>query len=249
MAKGFGFVKSAAEKSQKSGGNTLWAGRLIFKLPSSGDEAIGRFVEVEDSFVHAAWHHEVPVEGRSWGDMVPCIAQDEDGERTDDPCPGCEADLPMKFKGYVLLIWRDAPVYKKDNEGKLVKDNEGDLVKTGDTADQIAIWSSGPRLFENLSEIEEAYGGLGSRDFRIKRKGTGTDTKYVILPADIDGGKKAMSKDDKALAADNDISLEEFVKPPSYDDFAQRLGGGGGSNGGSGSPEARAASTNPFKRS
>lgn len=255
MAKGFGFVKTAAAASAAKGGNSLWAGKLIFKLPSSGDQAVVRFVENEGDFVHGAWHHEVPVEGRAWGDLVPCIAQDEEGNRTDDPCPGCERDLPMKFKGYITLIWRDGPVYKTDEKGKVVKDNLGDPVVL-DTKDQLAIWSSGPRLFENLAEIDEAYKSLGSRDFRVKRKGEKTATEYIITPAVIDGGPQEMSKEDEKLLADSEINLTEFVRAPSYDNFEARLngqftsnGGGNGSSGSGNSQPTQAGNANPFRRS
>ena len=251
MPKGFGFVNKASAEQAAKGGSSLWGGKLIFRLPEDGDKAVARFVEIEDEFVHSAWHHEVPVEGRAWGDMVPCIAQDEDGNHTDDPCPGCENDLPMKFKGYVALIWRDGPVYKTDDKGKIVKDNLGALVVV-DHKDQVAIWSSGPRLFENLGEIHETYGNLGSRDFTVKRRGQKTDTTYTIVPADPDGGKQAMSAADKKLVKDSEISLSEFVKPPSYETFQARLDGrpvSSGSSNGASSPEADdAADKNPFKR-
>jgi hypothetical protein len=255
MAKGFGFVnRAAAEVAARSGGSSLWAGKLIFKLPNDGDTAFVRFVTTDDDgdFVHSAWHHEVPVEGRAWGDQVPCIAQDEDGNRTDDDCPGCEADLPMKFKGYVLVLWRDGPVYKTDDKGKVVKDNTGDPVVLS-KKDQIAIWSSGPRLFEALGETDESYHGLGSRDFRVKRKGEGTKTEYFIVPADIDGGKKPMSAADKKLVKECEIDLSEFIKPPSYEAFKARLEGrsfaaSGNGSGGSSQPATTAAGNNPFKR-
>lgn len=251
MPKGFGFVNRAAAETASRGGSSWWAGKLIFKL-ADGDAAEVRFVEIDDDFVHSAWHHEVPVEGRAWGDMVPCIAQDEDGNHTTDDCPGCEADLPMKFKGYIGLIWRDGPVYKTDEKGKVVKDNLGDPVVL-DRKDQIAVWSSGPRLFENLGEIHEAYNGIGSRDFKVKRKGVKTDTTYTIVPADIDGGKQPLSDADKKLIKDTDIDLAEVVRAPSYEDFARRLSGespAANSNGSSGSsePTTTAAASNPFKR-
>lgn len=252
MPRGFGFVNRAAAESAARGGSSLWAGKLIFKLPKDGDQAVVRFVPDEDGeFVFGAWHHEVPVEGRAWGDMVPCIAQDEDGNRTTDDCPGCDADLPMKFKGFVKLIWREGPVYKTDEKGKVVKDNMGDPVVL-DKKDSVAIWSSGPRLFENLGEIHDSYNGLGSRDFRVKRKGTGTDTSYTIVPAVIDGGPKKMSAADKKLVKETEVDLNEFIRSPSAEDFATRLSGGRSSSNGSGSadsePATTAAASNPFKR-
>lgn len=251
MPKGFGFVDKARKESAARGGNSIWGGKLIFKLPDDGDTADVRFVDDEEGeFVFGAWHHEVPVEGRAWGDLVPCIAQDEDGNKTDDECPGCENDLKLKFKGYILLIWRDAPVYKKDEAGKLVKDNAGNFKVTGEK-DQIAIWSSGTRLFENLGEIHESYSGLGSRDFRVKRRGTGTSTTYTIVPSDPDGGKKKMTTKDRKLVDDCEIDLNEFIRAPSYDEFTARLEGRSASESSPGEEDDNsrsAAAKNPFKR-
>lgn len=253
MPKGFGFVNKAAAETAAKGGSSLWGGKLIFKLPNDGDKAVVRFVEIDDEHVYGAWHHQVPVEGRSWPDLVVCIAQDEDGNHTDDACPGCERDLPLKFKGYTALIWRDGPVYKTDDKNKIVKDNLGDPVVL-EHKDGVAIWSSGPRLFENLGEIHEAYGGLDSRDFTVKRRGVKTDTQYTIVPADPDGGKKAMSAADKKLVKDAELDLAAFIRPPSYDEFEARLNGQAfvnNSDDEGGKPSAdseSAAAKNPFKR-
>ena len=254
MARGFSFVKRASAEQAARGGSSLWGGKLIFKLPEDGDTAVVRFIPDEDGeYIFASWHHEIPVEGRAWGNLVPCIAQDEDGNHTNDDCPGCEADLPMKFKGYVRMIWRDGPVYKTDEKGAIVKDNLGDPVVL-DHKDAVAIWSSGPRVFEELDETHEAYKDLGSRDFRVKRRGVKKDTKYTIVPAIVDGGPKKMSAADKKLVEADETDLNDFIRAPSYDDWQVRLTGvattaaNGGSSGAG--EAARSGSTpNPFKRS
>lgn len=253
MAKGFGLASKVSAENASKGGNSLWGGKLVFKLPDDGDTAIMRFIPCDDegNYAASARHHEVPVEGRNWPDLVPCIAQDEDGEMTNDPCPGCEHDLPLKFKGYILGIWRDGPVYKKNEKGRLVKDNSGAYVVQGEK-DQIAIWSSGPRLFDELGETDENYGDLGNRDFKIKRKGKGTDTTYTIVPYPVDGGKAPLSKADKKLISENEIDLADFIRPPSYDKFEKMLDGDYSSDddskGGSSNPVEQSRKTNPFKR-
>jgi hypothetical protein len=256
VPKGFKFAKKAREEQAARRGisNSMWAGKLIFKLPDSGDSAIVRFLEHEGEVIWGAYHHEIPVEGRAYGDLVPCLARDEEtGERTDAHCPGCDADLKEKEKYYVLLIWQDAPVYKTDDKNKIVKDNAGDPIVL-DRADQVAIWSSGPRLAENLEEIEEAYNGLTSRPFKVKRKGIKLDTEYIITPEDVDGGPKKMSAAEKKLAEGHDIKLADFLKPPSAEQFEARLSGKVSAGGGSSRDEdeepkaQRAASSNPFKR-
>jgi hypothetical protein len=216
MPRGFEGVKKASaevEARRGSGG----PGALWFRL-QAGEEAIGRFLE-QDGDVVWAMVHEVPVEGRSWGRDVPCLDQEKDGT----PCPGCEADLPRKFKGYINVIWDNAPVFHRDEQGKLVKDKQNNPVITGHKP-QVAVWSSGIRLFDNLGEINDSYKGLRSRRFRIKRKGEGLSTTYVINPEDPDSGPQPFSKEETKLEEDK-YDLSDFVKPPSYEDFMNDLNG------------------------
>src|SRR5436190_4264840 len=204
MPRGFeGVRKTSAEIESRRGGGGI--GSLWFRL-GPGEDTTVRFLE-QDEDIHWAQMHEVPVEGRQWGRDVACCDQEKDGT----PCPGCEADLPRRFKGYINVIWEDAPVFKRDKEGKMVRDSEGDPVVV-DHKPQVAIWSSGIRLFEELDEINANYKGLMSRRFRVKREGTGFDTKYVVSPVDIDSGPQPMTADETALAADKP-DLSANVKP------------------------------------
>jgi hypothetical protein len=214
-------------------------GALYFRL-KAGEEAIVRFLEQDDDI---AWcmMHEIPVEGRQWGKNVPCLDQDKDGT----PCPGCERDMDRRFKGFINLIWFNAPVFKRDNENKIVKDRLNDPVVIAEKP-QVAVWNSGIRLFEELDEINANFKGLMSRHFKIKRKGSGLDTKYVIVPEDIDSGPQPMTDEEQKLAAEK-YDLNSFTKPGSYDDFLKEMGQGGGSSGTNGG-QASAPSTNPFMR-
>ena len=224
MPTGFEGIRQASAdiEARRGGGNQQSA--LWFRL-GAGDETVIRFLEQDDD-IHWAMCHEVPVEGRQWGRDVPCVDQQKDGT----PCPGCERDLPRRFKGYINVIWHDAPVFKRDKDGKMVKDSEGDPVVTGHKP-QVAIWSSGIRLFEELDELNANYRGLMSRRFKVKRKGSGFDTKYHFAPEDIDSGPQEMTEVEKDLAA-NKFDLNTYVKTPTYEEFegeldGQRRGGGG----------------------
>lgn len=235
MPRGFSGVRQASADIESRRGPS-GPGALWFRL-SDGEEVVVRFLEQDDD-IHWAMMHEVPVEGRAWGRDVPCIDQDKDGT----PCPGCERDLPRKFKGYINLIWQDAPLFKRDQQGKKVKNGDKDVILG--TKPQVAIWSSGIRLFENLDEINANFRGLSSRRFRIKRKGEGLSTTYSINPEDVDSGPQAMSSEEEKLAADK-YDLADFVKLLSYDEFLKELNVGPSSFG-HGNGEQVQKSVNPF---
>ena len=244
MPRGFKGVRQQSEevaaRRAGSGQSALW-----FRL-APGEETVVRFLEQDDD-IHWAMMHEVPVEGRQWGRDVPCVDQERDGT----PCPGCEQDLPRRFKGFINVIWDDAPVFKRDKDGKLVKDSTGDPVVLGHKP-QVALWSSGIRLFEELDEINANYKGLTSRRFKVKRKGSGFDTKYVIVPEDIDSGRQEFSEEEKKLA-EGKYDLTPYVKAPTYDEFekdasGQRQGGGGFQQRQNGDGGQQAPRRNPFMR-
>lgn len=237
MPRGFEGVRRASADIEARRQSSSGQGALYFRL-KAGEETVVRFLEQGDD-IFWAMMHEVPVEGRSWGKDVPCLDQEKEGT----PCPGCERDLPLRFKGYINVIWSDAPVFKRD-DNKIVRDSTGDPVVL-DHKPQVAVWSSGVRLFEELEEIDRNFKGLTSRRFKVKRKGEGLDTKYHIAPEDVDSGPQKMTAAEKKLA-DDKFDLNEFVKPGSYEDFLKQLGevprGQGGGNGASAPPK------NPFMR-
>lgn len=203
------------EARKNSGGSG--SGRLWFRL-GDGDSAVVRFLEQGDD-VSWAWCHEVPIEGREYGRPVACRDQDESGQRIGEPCPGCEKDQKRKFQGWINVIWRDAPVFKKNAEGRLEKDGNKRPIVVG-YDDQVACWQSGILVFEELSGKDVTYKGLTSRDFRITRRGTGLNTKYSIEPADPDGGSQPLSEKDKQLAAGK-YDFKEDVVPAPYATWGQ----------------------------
>jgi len=240
MPRGFQGVKQTSEEIQarRNAGGDGGTSALWFRL-ADGESAIVRFLEQgEDIFW--CYMHEVPVEGRNFGRDVVCCNQENDGT----PCPGCEQDLQRKFKGFVNLIWNEAPIFKRDKEGKLEKE-DGKVVITGHKP-QVAVWGSGIRVFEELEEVNTDYRGLRSRRFKVKRKGVKLDTKYHISPADTDGGKEDFTAAEKELEAKK-YDLNTFIKPPSYDEFLKELGQSPQQHNGGGSGEQQGRG-NPFMR-
>jgi hypothetical protein len=216
MPRGFSGVRQTSadiESRRPSGGpNALW-----FRI-ADGQTAVVRFLEENDD-IFWCHMHEVEVESRNFGRDVACCNQEDDGT----PCPGCEAELPRKFKGFVNLIWYDAPVFKRDDDGRMVKDKDNQPIILGNKP-QVAVWGSGIRVFEELDELNANFRGLRSRRFKIKRKGVKLSTKYTIMPEDVDGGPQAFSKEEKELESKK-YDLSQFTKPPTYEGFRKEMGG------------------------
>lgn len=215
MPRGFSSIKQAAERIDKQ--TSDYPNVLLFKLLDDGDEAVVRFLEQGDE-VYNYWYHDFshvdPTNG--WKTAIPCLDQEDNAE----PCPGCEQGLPRKFKGLINLIWRDAPIFKRDSEGKVVKKKNGEYVVEG-YEDQVAVWRGGIKLFSKvLARKDVKYKGLCSRDFEVTREGQRGDnqTTYSVEPADIDAKASKLSKADQELA-DNKYDLEEVARFVDYETF------------------------------
>ncbi len=222
MSRGFSGIKDRSEqmrRSEKRFEQKKYDGPppLYFGI-KDGESAIVRFLE-QDEDVHYADVHEIPVEGRSWGITVPCLDQDAEGL----PCPGCERGLDRKFKGYINVVWFDAPVWKRDENMKLVKDDNNNKIKTGEKT-QVAIWSSGIRLFEKLEVINDRYKGLRSRRFEVTRIGDNLP-RYEIVPEDPDSGPQSFEPIETELDMQK-VDLNQYTVPGTKEDFLEKLGEG-----------------------
>jgi hypothetical protein len=212
MARGFGALQTAkqdiaARKEAGGDGNYI----KYFRL-GDGETAIVRFLEEGDD-VACAWVHLEKIPGRSFPLQIPCIDQDDEGRRNlGKDCPGCEKELPIKFRGKVNMIHRDAPVSKKENNTWVVTGNQ----------DAVVVWDASTEVLQDLYEKDQDYKGLRSRDFKIKRVGEQFDTKYFISPADPDGGPQPMSDSDKELEAEK-FDLNELIIPSAYESWGVRV--------------------------
>lgn len=242
MPTGFEGVRQASQQIAERGASFKDDDILYLKLPKSGDSARVRFLEQGgeegSKKIHWCWAHQLPPRGKQkWGDDTPCLDQDGSG----NPCPGCEAGLQRSFKGFISCIWRDAPVYGKNSEGRT------DWNNIVDKKDQIAVWERGIRQFEELDGKDATYKGLRSRDFIVTRRGEGTSTIYTIDPADPDGGPQKMTEADEKLEASKP-DLQALITPMSYDRMKELIGAGGGNTApmGNGPASTSAGEINPF---
>lgn len=206
--RGFEAIKQASEKIDAYTSdfpNVLW-----LRLADDGDSAVVRFLEQGDE-MYSYWYHDFSNvdEANGWRTAVPCLDQDEKGS----PCPGCANNLPRRFKGLVNIIWRNAPVFTRDDEGKVVKDKVTKEYQIDGHEDQIAVWRGGIQLFsKTLARKDVTYKGLTTREFEITREGRKGDAKttYSVEPADIDEKPGPLKKADQALA-DEKYDLDEVA--------------------------------------
>lgn len=218
MGKGFGAVATAVKdiENRKNSGGGSFTKRRYFVI-KDGETAVVRFLEQGDD-VRSGWFHKTkPTDKFKYGRFIPCRDQDpETSQRIGEDCPGCESNdkevTKRKYRGVFNVIWRNAPVFETDEEGKV------NWNKQIGNEDVVAVWEVGSELLDDLAYVDGKYKGLGSRDFEITRRGSGLDTKYSIGPADPDSGVVPMSKEDLALS-DTKYDLNEIVEPPSYENW------------------------------
>ncbi len=195
------------ERKASGGGGGLW-----FRL-RSGEEATVRFLEQGDDLAFA-WCHEMPKEpNERYPRLVVCRDQGNEGT----PCPGCEQQFKRRFRGWINIIWRDAPVRKQDKEGKWIRTKDGKEWEIEGHADQTSIWNAGIEVFDNLVALDAHYKGLMSRDFTVKRSGEGLDTKWTPMPEE----PSELSEADKKLA-ESKPDLDRYITPQSYENWGSR---------------------------
>jgi len=191
--------KEASRSRRSSGGSS--SNRTWLRL-KDGDSVRVRFLEQDDDF-KTAWTHTTErvgtrKDGSTYTTYDERLAQGPDdlNERGEKP----------RFKFWINVIWRDGPVFARDEEGRIIR--EGKNPKVDHTEDVLAVFSGGITLAEELDFLNGKYKGLTSRDFIISRTGaTKDDTKYKIEPVseeDEEGNtvvkRQPMSAADKELA-------------------------------------------------
>jgi hypothetical protein len=219
VARGFAGVREVIGEQQRRASASSAPSQFVprFRIPD-GHSAIVRFLEQGDDVVWA-WGCQLPPRPpRTWGDWTPSLDQKRDGST---PCPLIEHGYQPIFRGFINLIWRNAPVYERDANGRMVRDANNNFVQIGNE-DQVFVWESGIKVFTTLEHIDSTYKGLMSRDFKVTRRGAKLQTSYAIDPADPDGGPQPMTKSDMALAQ-NKHDLIPMVTPESYEEIEKMI--------------------------
>lgn len=188
----------------------------------TGESAIVRFLETGDDLVCAYVHH-IKLPGQKMPRKIVCRDQDvETGARIGEDCPGCDSNdieiAKRRLQGAINVLWRDAPVFERDSDNRLVRDGRNNPVVASRT-DQIAVWTAGPRVFDELiREDIETPGGLTGRDWKVTKEGAGRDTVYDIRPAVRDGGQSPLSDEDEKLT-EGKYDLTKYETPLPYESW------------------------------
>lgn len=217
--------QKATQKAQYSG-DRIKANYFSLK---DKQYAIVRFLEQGDDITFTDVHR-VPVEGSQYPVDFVCLDATDDGS----PCPGCQSSndevRKRSTKGYFNVIWREGPVYQLNDKGWIEKDSNKRPIVTG-REDGIFLWKCSWTVTELLIEKDGKFKGLMSRDWELKRTGSGMqDTVYYAEPADPDGGPQPMLLPDLTLA-EKKYDLKELTAPLSYEEFATVLNSGSFSDG------------------
>lgn len=198
MATGIQAFLDAAQARENSFERKEFARELWPALKEDGASVNVRFLDPLDE-IEGGYFHAVKVDGR-WRKFL-CLDQEGDNP---DSCPACVAGVQKTFKGFINVLWYDAPILARDDDGKAIKKN-GEWVIEG-YEDVNAVWEQGITVFKNLHTLSETYGDITSNDFKILRSGTGKQTQYNILPTP----NEPEEIDPKFL--ENRYDLSEFVQ-------------------------------------
>lgn len=211
---GLAGLKAAADEQEAKKSQFKEGAGPRFAKFTPGEPTIVRFLEQGDD-VQWCWVHDLPKDPiKGFSGVTPCLNQDGRGAQ----CPGCEMGIKRKIQGWINVIVRDAQVFERDADGKLVKNPVTGRanVLPGVTEDAVMVWNSGSRLFTVLANKDRSSKGLMSRDFEVTRTGEGLSTQYSIEAADIDAGPQDMSANDRKLEAEK-FDVKSFTVPESYD--------------------------------
>lgn len=222
------FARKAAQKEQQKAASE--AARPVFtndfKL-QSGQTAVVRFLEQGTDLTFADVHRVpfVSKAGKTYARNFVCLNLEDD----DTPCAGCSHfnDDVSKRKtiGYVNLIWRNAPVFQKDEQGRMVKGPDNRFVVIG-AEDQIALWNPSWTTFSMLKAKDGKFKGLMNWEWEVKREGsTMNDTKWFVDPDDPAAGATPMTIADMSLA-EKKYDLKALIKPLEYATLAQAISRG-----------------------
>lgn len=236
MAKGYGLVNEAVAASEA---RRAQAGNFSHELRSkdireAGGEVVVRFLEQGNEGpdavnVYPRHEYNVPDSRAKSGYFTQRFTCLKERDPNAD-CPGCNSGLENKPRTVYNMIQRNRPVFRKGQDGKIMRDPAGNPYIDG-VQDQVVFWECASTTANMMQRKDNDYKGLMSRDFRLQWTGANYQP-YELVPADVDGGPQPMSENDRALAAKKH-NLDDVYKPPTVQEAAQivaKYGANSGAN-------------------
>jgi len=179
-----------------------------------------RFLETPDKF-RWTYVQNIPVPGSQYPKQVPTLDVNNDGE-VDCPLRQFTGKNPS-VRGYLQVIWRDAPKPVRTKDGGVEKDQNNNIKYDG-VEDRICVWSQGVKVLKNLgalnSTLEEDGYNITECDIKISRTGSGKNTTYTLIPRK----QQALSASDKKIA-ENPIDITSLLTPPSLEEALKLVNG------------------------
>lgn len=138
-------------------------------LKNDGDYVVVRFPYATTKDFEVVHAHKVTLPDRKYPDTFECLRNDGDSA---DVCPLCKDNNPVVNRFLVKAI-----VYIKE-----------DSASGTHIVPKAAVWDRPFMFAKDIAGKIEEYGDLRNHLFKIKRSGTGTDTKYsvdIVLNASV----------------------------------------------------------------
>jgi hypothetical protein len=181
----------------------------FFKLEAN-QFAVVRFLEQGTDIAWASMHR-IPMEGRTYGQDVICLDQEDNGT----PCPFCASEhkeiRARSTKGFYNVIWRGNAQFQQVNQQIMA--NNQQLVAAGQMPqptytlapiykrnawnspekgpdnkpiilgydDNIFLWKASKTVHDLIVSKDGVFGGLMSRDFTVRREGAGKDDTKYFI--------------------------------------------------------------------
>ena len=152
--------KPASQSTYNNGDSKPFIETIKIK---DGDEAIVRFYVSTSDDIEVTTVHSVDLLSRkntTYSKSVSCLR--ESGQDTLDICPLCAKGNPIKTRAYIKLL-----EYTNQN---------GEIVATP------KLWDTSLTMARILNSFLADYGDLTEYIFKLKRTGTGTSTRYNLVP-------------------------------------------------------------------
>lgn len=130
---------------------------------ADGEEAIVRFFVSTSDDIEITTLHSVDLMSKKntpYNKFVSCLRESHNDPLSN--CPLCSEDVPLKTRAFIKLLE--------------YTNKDGEIVATP------KLWDTSVTMARTLNSFLADYGDLTEYIFKLKRTGTGTSTRYNLVP-------------------------------------------------------------------